>query len=603
MKKIINNPQNVVSEMLLGLAKANPAVVYLGEGVEVIARKEKKAGKVGIISGGGSGHEPAHAGYVGKGMLDAAVAGNVFASPSPDRITAGIKAADAGAGVLMVIKNYSGDIMNFTTSGEMAAIDGIKTDYVVVKDDVAVEDSTYSTGRRGIAGTVFVHKIAGAAAESGKSLPEVKAAAEKCIANIRSMGMAMSSCILPGVGTPGFTLGEQEVEIGMGIHGEPGISRETISPAKDLAEKLLGKIFADTDIYNGSEVAVMINGLGGTPLMELYILNNEVQQILEAKGIKCYKTFVGNFMTALEMAGCSITLLKLDDELKTYLDYPCEAPAFRVEGTAASAAEAKLISALREFVRAEAGEVEAKAPAVAAETVAVKTAQEEETVAAAEDEQDSPFTLTAQDYVNYINITAKKIAENEEYVSALDAATGDGDHWANINMGFEHLVAAGDDMCKMTISDVFKTIGMLMMSKIGGSSGILYGGAYMNAAKSCAGKAAIGSKGLCSALDAMVSDMMARGKAQPGMKTMIDALYPAVQAYKAGIESGADVKATLEAVKKAAIDGAEATREMECVKGRASYQANKGVGHLDAGAVTMSYQIECLCDYIANNLI
>ena len=322
MKKIINNPNNVVSEMLAGLAKANPAVVYLGEGVEVIARKEKKRGKVGLISGGGSGHEPAHAGYVGKGMLDAAVAGNVFASPSPDRIIEGIKAADSGAGVLMIIKNYSGDIMNFTMSGDMAALDGIKTDYVVVKDDVAVEDSTYSTGRRGIAGTVFVHKIAGAAAESGKDLAGVKAAAEKTIANIRTMGMAMSSCILPGVGKPGFTLAEDEIEIGMGIHGEPGISREKMSTAKELAEKLLGKIFADTDIYDGAEVAVMINGLGGTPLMELYILNNEVQRILEEKGVKCYKTFVGNYMTALEMAGASVTLLKLDDELKGYLDYP-----------------------------------------------------------------------------------------------------------------------------------------------------------------------------------------------------------------------------------------------------------------------------------------
>ena len=602
MKKIINNPSNVVSEMLLGLAKANPAVEYLGEGVEVIARKVKTPGKVGIISGGGSGHEPAHAGYVGKGMLDAAVAGNVFASPSPDRIIEGIKAADAGAGVLMVIKNYSGDIMNFTMSGDMAGADGIKTDYVVVKDDVAVEDSTYSTGRRGIAGTVFVHKIAGAAAESGKDLAGVKAAAEKCIANIRSMGMAMSSCILPGVGTPGFTLGEEEVEIGMGIHGEPGISREKIMPAKELAEKLLGKIFADTDMYNGSEVAVMINGLGGTPLMELYILNNEVQQILEAKGIKCYKTFVGNFMTALEMAGCSITLLKLDDELKGYLDYPSEAPAFKVEGSAANAAEAKLLAALREYVHAEAGTVEAKAPAAAA-VAAAKAAAVEEKAAAAVEEADSPFTLTAQDYVNWINITAKKIAENEEYVSALDAATGDGDHWANINMGFEHLVAAGEEMSKMSISDVFKKIGYLMMSKIGGSSGILYGGAYTSAGKSCEGKAAIGTKGLCAALDAMVCEMMNRGKAEPGMKTMIDALYPAVQAYKAGLEAGTGAKETLEAVKKAAIDGAEATRDMECVKGRASYQANKGVGHLDAGAVTMSYQIECLCDYIINNLI
>ena len=328
MKKIINNPNDVVTDMLQGLAKANPNVVYAGEGVEVISRKEKKAGKVGVISGGGSGHEPAHAGYVGKGMLDAAVAGNVFASPSPDRIIEGIKAADNGAGVLMVIKNYSGDIMNFEMAGELAAMEDIKVASVVVKDDVAVSNSTFSTGRRGIAGTVFVHKVAGAAAEMGKSLSEVQAAAQKAADNVRSMGMAMSPCILPGVGTPGFQLAEQEVEIGMGIHGEPGVSREELRPAKDIAEELVGRILADYD-YSNSEVAVMINGLGGTPLMELYIMNNEVEKILTAKGIKIYRTFVGNYMTSLEMAGASVTIMKLDDELKKYYDMPCRSPYYK----------------------------------------------------------------------------------------------------------------------------------------------------------------------------------------------------------------------------------------------------------------------------------
>jgi len=329
MKKIINNPNNVVSEMLEGLAKANPAVKYSGAGVEVISRKEKKQNKVGVISGGGSGHEPAHAGYVGYGMLDAAVAGNVFASPSPDRILEGIKEADSGQGVLLVIKNYSGDIMNFQMASELAEMEGIKTASVVVKDDVAVPDSTYSTGRRGIAGTVFVHKIAGAAAEQGKTLEEVQAVAQKTIDNIRSMGMAMTPCILPAVGKAGFELAEDECEIGMGIHGEPGITRQKMVSAKELAERLLSHILEDYD-YSGSEVAVMVNGLGGTPLMELYILFNEVEKILSEKGIKIYRTFVGNYMTSLEMAGCSVTLLKLDDELKGYLDYPSMAHAFRV---------------------------------------------------------------------------------------------------------------------------------------------------------------------------------------------------------------------------------------------------------------------------------
>ncbi|KPU45708.1 PTS-dependent dihydroxyacetone kinase, dihydroxyacetone-binding subunit DhaK [Oxobacter pfennigii] len=327
MKKIINQPNAVVSELLAGMAKAYPELKHI-ENLEVISRKEKSK-KVGIVSGGGSGHEPAHAGYVGKGMLDAAVAGNVFSSPSPDRIIKGIEEANSGEGVLLIIKNYSGDIMNFSMAKEMAEMDDIRVESVIVKDDVAVPDSTYSTGRRGIAGTVFVHKIAGAKAESGACLEEVKAAAEKAIANIRSMGMAMSACILPAVGKPGFELCENEIEIGMGIHGEPGVERTSIKTAAETADILLSKILADYD-YSGSEVALLINGLGATPLMELYIVNNEAEKILSSKGIKIYKTFVGNYMTALEMSGCSITLMKLDKELKELLDAPCNTPALKI---------------------------------------------------------------------------------------------------------------------------------------------------------------------------------------------------------------------------------------------------------------------------------
>ena len=328
MKKIINNPNDVVSQCLEGMELAHPELLYT-PGLEVISRREKAGGKVGVISGGGSGHEPAHGGYVGKGMLSAAVAGNMFSSPSPDRIIEGIRQADAGAGVLMVIKNYSGDVMNFELAGEMAGMEDIKVAQVIVRDDVAVPDSTYSTGRRGIAGTVFVHKIAGAAAERGDSLEQVTAVAQKACGNIRSMGMAMTPCTLPAVGKPGFELGENEIEVGMGIHGEPGVARTTVKTAQETAQVLLSKILADYD-FTGSPVALMVNGLGGTPLMELYILNNEARQLLAEKGIKVYKTFVGNYMTSIEMAGCSLTLLKLDDELKTLLDAPCSAPAFKV---------------------------------------------------------------------------------------------------------------------------------------------------------------------------------------------------------------------------------------------------------------------------------
>jgi dihydroxyacetone kinase-like protein len=327
VKKVINNPSNVVSDMLEGFAKANQGVEYIRE-AEVIARRQKGS-KVGLVSGGGSGHEPSHAGYVGKGMLDAAVAGNVFASPSPDRVLKGIQTANSGKGVLLIVKNYSGDIMNFDMAKELAEEEGIEVDSVVVKDDVAVPDSTYSTGRRGIAGTVFVHKIAGAKAERGASLPEVKAAAQKAIDNVRSMGMAMSACVLPGVGKPGFVLNEDEIEIGMGIHGEPGVEKTKVMTAAELADVLLARVLADYD-YSGSEVAVMVNGLGATPLMELCILYNEVEKILSIKGVRVYRALVGNYMTSLEMAGCSVTLLKLDAELKELLDDPCDTPALKI---------------------------------------------------------------------------------------------------------------------------------------------------------------------------------------------------------------------------------------------------------------------------------
>ena len=327
MKKIINNPNDVVKEALEGMQMAYKDKLEYVPGFELIVRKELK-NKVGIISGGGSGHEPLHAGYVGEGMLDAAVAGNIFSSPSPDRISEAIERVDKGKGVLLVIKNYSGDIMNFGLSKDKAEADDKKVATVIVKDDVAVEDSTYSTGRRGIAGTVFVHKIAGAMAEKGASLEEVERAANKAIANIRSMGMAMSACTLPAVGKPGFVLAENEMEVGMGIHGEPGIERTSIKSAKETAEILLEKILKDYD-YSNSEVALLVNGLGATPLMELYILNREVCNLLEEKNIKVYKNMVGNYTTALDMSGCSLTLMKLDNELKELLDAPCDTPAWK----------------------------------------------------------------------------------------------------------------------------------------------------------------------------------------------------------------------------------------------------------------------------------
>ncbi len=328
MKKFINEVEQVENQMIQGMVKAYPAYLRKLDCGNVVVRSEKKEHKVALISGGGSGHEPAHGGYVGKGMLDAAVAGPVFTSPTPDQVYEGIKAVATDAGVLMVIKNYTGDVMNFEMAGEMAGDEDIPVRQVIVNDDVAVKDSLYTVGRRGVAGTVFVHKIAGALAETGADLDAVAGVAQKVIDNVRTMGAAIRPCTIPAAGKPGFELAENEMEVGIGIHGEPGTHREEIRTADEITDMLLGQILADID-YTGSEVAVMINGAGATPLMELYIINNRVADVLAEKGIRVYKTFVGEYMTSIEMEGFSISLLKLDDQLKELLDAPADTPAFK----------------------------------------------------------------------------------------------------------------------------------------------------------------------------------------------------------------------------------------------------------------------------------
>ena len=330
MKKLINGVDNIVDEMLNGMTAAFPSYVGRVEGTDVVVRTgAKKTDKVVLISGGGSGHEPAHGGYVGKGMLDAAVAGAVFTSPTPDQVYEAIKATECGKGALLIIKNYTGDVMNFEMAADMAADEDIEVDKVIVADDVAVENSTWTTGRRGIAGTIFVHKIAGACAETGAELAEVRRVAEKVIANVRSMGMAVAPCTVPAVGKPSFELEEDEVEIGIGIHGEPGTHREKITPVNDTVDHLVGKILEEGIYAEGDEVAVMVNGMGGTPLSELFIANLRVREILDEKKITIAKTVVGNYMTSLDMEGFSVTLLKLDDELKGYLNAPADTPAYK----------------------------------------------------------------------------------------------------------------------------------------------------------------------------------------------------------------------------------------------------------------------------------
>ena len=328
MKKLINKTENIVREMLEGIAEAYPDILEKITDYNIIKRKIIN-NKVNLVSGGGSGHEPAHAGYVGYGMLDAAVAGEVFTSPTPDQILEGIKAVQSEKGVLLIIKNYSGDIMNFEMAADMAEMEDIKVEKAVVNDDIAMEDSTYTIGRRGVAGTVLVHKISGAAAEDGLDLNEVKRIAEKTIKNVKTLGMSLGPCIVPASGKESFHLEADEVEMGLGIHGEPGIHKEKLRTADEHVEYMMEKLLSEQKFSENEKTAVLINGLGATPLMELYIINRKVSEILKNKKIEISETIVGNYMTSLEMPGFSITLLKLDEELEKYLKFKAKTPAYK----------------------------------------------------------------------------------------------------------------------------------------------------------------------------------------------------------------------------------------------------------------------------------
>lgn len=331
MKKIINNPHEVVKEMIAGMIKANPKIIQSVPNTLGVVRADKDSmkGKVGLVSGGGAGHEPAHNGYVGKGMLTAAVSGQVFTSPTPDQIYKAIKAANTGQGVFLIIKNYSGDIMNFDMAKDLAELDDIPVKEIVVDDDIAVENSTFTQGKRGVAGTVLMHKILGAAAQEGASLDEIDKLAKKVMPNLKTIGLALTAATNPEVGKPGFELANDEIEFGVGIHSEPGYRREKLKPSKEMADELLNRLNDALSLDKDKKYALLVNGLGATPLMEQYVFTNDVFNKLTKFGVKPIFTKVGNYLTSIDMAGISVTLLEIvDDKWLDYLNYPVETIAW-----------------------------------------------------------------------------------------------------------------------------------------------------------------------------------------------------------------------------------------------------------------------------------
>lgn len=581
MKKIINKPETVVSEMCNGLALAHPELEFIQK-YKIIKKKTIDKNKVSLISGGGSGHEPAHAGFVGRGMLDAAVCGDVFASPSQIQIYQGIKEASGQKGTLLIIKNYSGDVMNFSNAAAMAREEGYDVEFVKVEDDIAVKDSLYTVGRRGVAGTVFVHKIAGAAAEEGQELSAVKAIAQHAADCVRTIGFAYSSCVVPAAGTPTFEIGNDEMEYGVGIHGEPGRSREKMVSADSIADRMIGQLLEDMNLETGGEAALLVNGFGGTPLQELYLLNNSAVKALDARGIKVYRSFAGNYMTSIDMQGASLSIMKLDDTLKKYLDFPSYAPGFSVSGPVPGIS----------YV-----------PVLSAESKPIPENMK----------YDPEWSHVKTDKISLDNITAmvkcmaECIIKNEVDFCKLDSYAGDGDFGMSVAKGFIQVKREWEELLETehhTIKEFLLGCSLIIMEYCGGASGPIWGSAFRAAALYAGDKSELCLTEFADMMHAAVKGIQSTGKrsfgrgAVVGDKTLIDALVPCAEKLAECARTGRTIEEAIHLSAKAAVDGASYTKEIVARMGRAGVVGERSLGYPDAGA----YALGVIFTEIANAL-
>ncbi|MDD3140151.1 MAG: dihydroxyacetone kinase subunit DhaK [Lachnospiraceae bacterium] len=569
MKKIINKPENIVLEMCNGIVLAHPELKFNSK-YKVIIKKNINRNKVSLISGGGSGHEPAHAGFVGKGMLDAAVCGDVFASPSQIQVYHAIKETASEKGTLLIVKNYSGDMMNFKNAAFLAKEDGMDVDYVRVDDDIAVQDSLYTVGRRGVAGTVFIHKIAGAAAEKGLELSEVKAVAEKAIKNVRSIGFALTSCTVPAKGTPTFVLGEDEMEFGVGIHGEPGIRREKTTSADELAKRMISLLLEDLEVSEGNEVAVMVNGFGSSPAQELYLMNNAIIRELDQRKVKVNRAFVGNYMTSIDMAGASVSIIKLDEELKELLSNPCETPVFHINGMVDLIKYIDILNVGQEKIEVNFN---------------VETQDAYRII------EGNKFSLNNIIYM--VDKMSECIISNEVPFCELDAHAGDGDFGMSVAKGFKQLKREWKEIIENQTQDIgtfLEACSIVIMEYCGGASGPIWGSAFRAAGKKVVGKVELNAIEFSEMLQAAIKGIQDTGErsfgrgAVVGDKTLIDALIPCADTWSREAESNETLQIIFAKAAKAAVDGAEKTKNIVARMGRAGTVGERSLGYPDAGA-------------------
>ncbi|HKE09447.1 MAG TPA: dihydroxyacetone kinase subunit DhaL [Candidatus Acidoferrum sp.] len=565
MKKFINRPEDAVEEMLEGLAVLSPGMRLLpGHKVMVRADADDLRDKqVAIISGGGSGHEPAHAGYIGAGMLSAGVAGEVFTSPDADSVLAAIKAVAGKPGALLVVKNYTGDRLNFGLAAEMARSEGIAVEMIIVNDDVALRGSGSMTGARGLAGTILVHKLVGAAAEEGKSLAEVVAIGRAAIARLGTMGVSFSAGTSPAVGKPSFELGEDEMELGLGIHGEPGVTRTRLQPADQLVETLLAEIQKRGSYGDEKRVVMMINNLGATTEMELAIIARRAVPFLQGKGFRVERMYAGTFLSSLDMAGISMSVLDVNDEWLRWLDAPTTAPSWP--------------NPLKQHTRRAQAQAESKASR-AAKPARVKSVQ----------------TETGHRTKRAIEAACLALIAAEGELTEMDRITGDGDLGASMKRAGTAVLAAVASYPVDDVAATLKALGHTLRQELGGSSGPLYGVLFLRSGNVLENSGGSGLARWALSLEQGVQAISDLGGAKPGDRTMLDALDPFVKTLK---NAAADSpREALRMGVAAAKRGAEATAQMKPRLGRSSYLGDRVLGHPDPGATAIGIWLSAVSE-------
>ncbi len=569
MKKLINRPERVVEEMLEGLLVLYPGLARLSHHPVLLRAdaEEARERQIALISGGGSGHEPAHGGYIGAGMLSAAVAGEVFTSPSADSVLAAIKAVSGRPGALLIVKNYTGDRLNFGLAAEMARAEGICVETVVVADDVALADTEETAGRRGLAGTVLIHKIAGAAAAAGMDLPQVASIAQAAADSVGSMGISLSAGIAPAVGKASFTLGESEMELGLGIHGEPGVRRVPLLSADEVVDQLVMEIVSTLPLRPGERIAALINNLGATTTMELAIVARRTMSALESHGLTAERFYGGTFLSSLEMAGVSLSLLRVDDQRLKWLDAPTSAPAWP--------------------------SVLAKAPSPVSERI-IHSAQE--TAPLVERPVQTEAGARTQQAIAAV---CHALIEAEDRLTEMDRVVGDGDLGSNMARAARVVQENLRSYPLDDLPETMKTLGVTLQEVLGGSSGPLYGVLLLRTGMFLEGDPANDLRRWAVALLEGCGAISELGGARAGDRTMLDALLPFVQTFRDGISAGLSAKDAVADAVIAAEGGAKATARMIPRRGRSSYLGERALGHIDPGAMAVVIVFRALLSVMA----